>query len=353
MKVLGVGYSMPDTLFHSFAEYSDVHAYRLSLSEDTKALNQLVRCSSIQFILYLEVLEICPRNTLIQEGKEMVSVLYAYRSCVKALPQLPDSMKQSQADLYLETYQVLDLEMSRLREIQRWQASAASKLAADMQRFSRPERRINGPSVTHLWSMLKLLDVLVQLDHLKNAKASIPNDFSWYKRTFTQVSIQWQDTDSMREELDDLQIFLSTRWAILLNLHVEMFRTNNSLTNDSVEDILQVLIVYAAECLELDFALLFPEKHVLLRVLPVLVVLATSSEKDSESLNKRVKMNRLITIFKNDPVIPAFPDLHLSPAAIMKELSMYFPKFSAQTRLLSLPAPHELPPREVQEYPLY
>ncbi|KAF9670183.1 hypothetical protein SADUNF_Sadunf13G0042000 [Salix dunnii] len=224
-------------------EYTDVSAYRLSLSEDTKALNQL--------------------NGLIQEGKEMASVLYTYRSCVKALPQLPESMKQSQADLYLETYQVLDLEMSRLREIQRWQASAASKLAADMQRFSRPERRINGPTITHLWSMLKLLDVLVQLDHLKNAKASIPNDFSWYKRTFTQVSVQWQDIDSIREELDDLQIFLST----------------------SVEDILQVLIVFAIESLELDFALLFPERHILLRVLPVLVVLATSSEKDMSFWN--------------------------------------------------------------------
>ncbi|KAF2305310.1 hypothetical protein GH714_003630 [Hevea brasiliensis] len=306
-------------------EYSDVSAYRLSLSEDTKALNQL--------------------NLLIQEGKGMASVLYTYRSCVKALPQLPDSMKHSQADLYMETYQVLDLEMSRLREIQRWQASAASKLAADMQRFSRPERRINGPTITHLWSMLKLLDVLVQLDHLKNAKASIPNDFSWYKRTFTQVSVQWQDIDSMREELDDLQIFLSTRWAILLNLHVEMFRVNN------VEDILQVLIVFAVESLELDFALLFPERHILLRVLPVLVVLATSSEKDGESLYKRVKINRLINIFKNDPVIPAFPDLHLSPAAILKELAMYFQKFSSQTRLLTLPAPHEFPPREAQEYP--
>ncbi|XP_056165334.1 protein PIR [Syzygium oleosum] len=306
-------------------EYSDVSAYRLSLSEDTKALNQL--------------------NSLIQEGKEMASVLYTYRSCVKALPQLPESMKHSQADLYMETYQVLDLEMSRLREIQRWQSSAASKLAADMQRFSRPERRINGPTITHLWSMLKLLDILVQLDHLKNAKASIPNDFSWYKRTFTQVSIQWQDVDTMREELDDLQIFLSTRWAILLNLHVEMFRVNN------VEDILQVLIVFAVESLELDFALLFPERHILLRVLPVLVVLATSSEKDSESLYKRVKINRLINIFKNDPVIPAFPDLHLSPAAILKELSSYFQKFSSQTRLLTLPAPHELPPREAQEYP--
>ncbi|XP_020575203.1 protein PIR [Phalaenopsis equestris] len=305
-------------------EYADVSAYRLSLTEDTKAINQL--------------------NTLIKDGKEMLSVLYTYRSCVKALPQLPDSMKHNQADLYLETYQVLDLEMSRLREIQRWQASAASKLAADMQRFSRPERLINGPTITHFWSILKLLDVLVQLDHLKNAKASIPNDFSWYKRTFTQVSIQWQDTDTMREELDDLQIFLSTRWAILLNLHAEMFRAN------TVEDILQVLIVFCVESLELDFALLFPERHMLLRVLPVLVVLATSSEKDAESLYRRVKVNRLTSIFKNDPVIPAFPDLHLSPVAILKELSMYFPSFSSQTRFLTLPAPHEILHRELQEY---
>ena len=48
--------------------------------------------------------------------------------CLKMMLQLPDSMKQSQADLYMETYQVLDLEMSRLREIQQWQASAASKV---------------------------------------------------------------------------------------------------------------------------------------------------------------------------------------------------------------------------------
>lgn len=56
--------------------------------------------------------------------------------------------------------------------------------------------------------------------------------------------------------------------------------------------------------------------------------------------------------WQNDPVVPAFPDLHLSPAAMLKELSIYFQKFSAQTRFLTLPAPHELPPREAQEYPL-
>jgi hypothetical protein len=42
--------------------------------------------------------------------------------------QLPESMKESQADLYLETYQVLDIEIGRLREMQRWQSSAAFKV---------------------------------------------------------------------------------------------------------------------------------------------------------------------------------------------------------------------------------
>ncbi|RVW47661.1 Protein PIR [Vitis vinifera] len=100
--------------------------------------------------------------------------------------------------------------------------------------------------------------------------------------TFTQVSVQWQDTDSMREELDDLQVcksdFLKHEMGYFLNLHVEMFRVNKYPVY-SVEDILQVLIVFAVESLELDFALLFPERHILLRVLPVLVVLATRQRK--------------------------------------------------------------------------
>lgn len=40
-------------------------------------------------------------------------------------------------------------------------------------------------------------------------------------RTFTQVSIQWQDTDSMREELDDLQVFVIT-----LCLHLTLIYLN-------------------------------------------------------------------------------------------------------------------------------
>lgn len=308
----------------SAIDYEDVPAYQLSLAEDTIAITQL--------------------DTLVTEGRDLVAVLYSYRSCVKALPQLPDSMKQSQGDLYLETYQVLDVEIGRLRGMQRWQAAASTKLAGDMHKFSRSDKKVKGPTVTHMWGMLRLLDVLLQLDHLKNAKASIPNDFSWYKRTFTQISTQWPDTDGMREELDDLQIFLSTRWTILLNLQAEVFRVNG------VEDVLQVLILFCLESLESDRVLLYSERHCLLRVLPVLVVLATSGEKEGESFFKRIKLPRLIRVFRGDPVIPAFPDLHLAPASILKELAPYFQKVSAQVRQIGVPLPHELSPREASEY---
>lgn len=106
----------------------------------------------------------------------------------------------------------------------------------------------------------------------------------------------------------------------LLHLQLVIQCAMSSLTQYSVEDILQVLIVFAVESLELDFALLFPERHILLRVLPILVVLATSSEKDSESLYKRVKINRLINIFK---VIYSCNDFQSSE---IKKLSALSPK---------------------------
>lgn len=65
-----------------------------------------------------------------------------------------------------------------------------------------------------------------------------------------------------------------------------------------MEDILQVLILFCLESLESDSILLYSERHVLLRVLPVLVVLAMSTEKDGDAIFKKVKVARLINIFK-------------------------------------------------------
>ncbi len=56
---------------------------------------------------------------------------------------------------------------------------------------------------------------------------------------------------------------------------------------------------------------------------------------------------------QKDPVVPAFPDLHLAPASLLKELAPYFHRLSAQMRLIGLPLPHELNGKEAAEYPPY
>jgi len=37
------------------------------------------------------------------------------------------------------------------------------QLATDMQRFSRPERRINGPTISHLWCVIMLILLFLSL----------------------------------------------------------------------------------------------------------------------------------------------------------------------------------------------
>ncbi|CAN6806207.1 unnamed protein product [Brassica oleracea] len=61
------------------------------------------------------------QNTLIQEGKEMASILYTYRSCVKALPQVPVYAKFRDGNRWLQL-----------------ECSTSLQLAADMRRSSRP-----------------------------------------------------------------------------------------------------------------------------------------------------------------------------------------------------------------------
>lgn len=91
-----------------------------------------------------------------------------------------------------------------------------------------------------------------------------------------------------------LLMFLS--WVMFFFLCSKSWK--QAWVHNSVEDVLQVLILFCLESLESDRVLLYSERHCLLRVLPVLVVLATSGEKEGESFFKRIKLPRLIHIFR-------------------------------------------------------
>jgi cytoplasmic FMR1 interacting protein len=89
-----------------------------------------------------------------------------------------------------------------------------------------------------------------------------------------------------------LNVIPSFFWELLFHL-----------IEQSVEDVLQVLILFCLELLESDRVLLYSERHTLLRVLPVLVILAMSGEKEGESFLKKIKLSRLVRVFR----VPSAP----------------------------------------------
>jgi cytoplasmic FMR1 interacting protein len=54
--------------------------------------------------------------------------------------------------------------------------------------------------------MLRLLDVLLLLDCVKNAKPSLANDFAWYKRLFSLVSNAQEGVNPEADNNDLLQV---------------------------------------------------------------------------------------------------------------------------------------------------
>ncbi|GAQ86053.1 hypothetical protein KFL_002670115 [Klebsormidium nitens] len=290
--------------FSSATGFADVPAFKLALTEDVHGLNQL--------------------DALVAQGHALLTSLYTYRSCVKVVPQVPPDPQ-----LYEATFAILRVEVERIMTVHTFQASAARQLCIDMQRFSHPGRHINGPSVAHKWLMLRLLDALLLLDCVKNSKPSLATDFAWYKGLFAQVSNAPDAVNPEADNHDLLQVFLTTRFSILKNLRAELGRLA------SYDDILTDLLVFCLDTLEAERPppsrsrnLIGYDRHVLLRAVPTLLVLATPTERQGDKLGRRLHPTRCQALFRRWPVVPAFWDLPLTPAAVVMELSPYFDRLA-------------------------
>jgi len=62
-----------------------------------------------------------------------------------------------------------------------WQKSATERLEMEVQRLCRQKSEF--VSEAHLLTLGRFISMLATLDELKNAKASIKNDFSFFKRS--------------------------------------------------------------------------------------------------------------------------------------------------------------------------
>jgi len=87
------------------------------------------------------------------------------------------------------------------------------------------------------------------------------------------------------------------------------------------DDVLQALIDHCCDAYEKERYLLASEKHMLLRVVPYLIYLMDSDDKDGFNVfkNKKLRMDRVLKIYKTCPVVPLYGDMRISVLWVLKQ----------------------------------
>src|SRR3989338_2987375 len=102
-------------------------------------------------------------------------MLYTYRSCSKAIPQVKTSDDPNKDEIYRRTFEILDPEINKLKNFCAFQNRTVSMFKEIVSKCINERKRVL--SEQFMLHMIKILDLFAILDELKNMKASLNNDF--------------------------------------------------------------------------------------------------------------------------------------------------------------------------------
>ena len=146
-----------------------------------------------------------------------------------------------------------------------------------------------------------VLDLFVQFDAMKNIKGSMNNDLSIYKRTMTTIPRDLVDEDA--SSLHKLNLFLGMNDQFSFELKKQV----NSISGS--EDLIMDMINYCADCLESKLHLLPATKYSYLKAISLgLLILDNEGDERDITKKKKIKLDRLAKIIKNNPIVPLLGD---------------------------------------------
>lgn len=246
-------------------------------------------------------------ESLLEHGEEHKNMLYTFRSCARALPQVTKQNEEHKVAIYQASWDVLRSGMEKIKDLMDFQYVVVQKFVKETKRLSSTLQLHTSGSEMLLNRLVQLLDLIAVLDHLKDCKTSIKDDFNCYKRTFHSVQNSLENNGNMiRAEMDKIQLFLSDprhpRRYIFYSL-------KNALPIEC-EMVIIRLINYCQHRIEQNRDLLPEEKCRPHRVLPVLMnlldglgastsVLDVQRRDDTGGGNSTKEEIRDINVFKH------------------------------------------------------
>ncbi|XP_064828715.1 cytoplasmic FMR1-interacting protein 2-like [Oncorhynchus masou masou] len=146
-------------------------------------------------------------NEMLEEGHEYAVMLYTWRSCSRAIPQVKCNEQPNRVEIYEKTVEVLEPEVTKLMKFMYFQRKAIERFCGEVKRLCHAERRKDFVSEAYLLTLGKFINMFAVLDELKNMKCSVKNDHSAYKRA-AQFLRKMADPQSIQES-QNLSMFLA------------------------------------------------------------------------------------------------------------------------------------------------
>eukprot|EP01147_Barroeca_monosierra_P005755 gene5755-223_t len=269
-------------------------------------------------------------ETSVKKAQQYLHVLYAARSLSKAIPQLQNSHQPNKEKLYEESIKILQPEVDRMHSFFIFQEEAINQLCQSIaylaETFIKAKRDLSLAPEGLITSVIRLFGILFTVDNLKNVKSSWSNDLSAYKRACSNL----RRMDGINIQQQQQLIFFLANNNVIIN--------NTKSRLEEITHFKEVLVYITHICLDRHdhHNYITPgEKHMLLKFLTISIckqcmmftVFAMDGvdhqARDKDNKNsilrvKKLKLERILKLFKRWPVIPLVGDMHIDTSAIFR-----------------------------------
>eukprot|EP01091_Cochliopodium_minus_P018721 TRINITY_DN766_c0_g1_i1.p1 TRINITY_DN766_c0_g1~~TRINITY_DN766_c0_g1_i1.p1 ORF type:complete len:1390 (-),score=504.69 TRINITY_DN766_c0_g1_i1:45-4214(-) len=259
----------------------------------------------------VEMQEIKKMQEILSQGEFFQSMLYTYRSCSSAVPRVKATDDPNKATIYEKTYEILEPEVGKLKKLMFFQKESIAffKQITDNVKNGLAKKLVY--SEEFVLHMIKMLDMFAKLDALKDMKACLNNDFSFFKRAFGFLRKNMGNDDQTQEN-HTLYLFLANNNSITTSLKSELQGLSG------FDDTLSLVANMCADYMEQELFVLPDEKFMLLRVMPFLLSLMDGPDKLNIFKSKKIKISRFTKIFDKYPVVPLYGDMQITLSLILK-----------------------------------
>ncbi|KAL8601614.1 hypothetical protein ACOMHN_003880 [Nucella lapillus] len=254
-------------------------------------------------------------NLILEEGEEYAVMLYTWRSCSRAFPQVQSNEQQNRLQIYQTTVDIMEPHVNKLMQFMFFQRRAIEIFCEQVKRLCHKEKRHDLVSEAYLLTLGKFINMFAELDELKNVKSSVCNDFSAYKRA-AQCLRTNMDMETLRES-QNLSMNLATKNSIRDSLREKLADIPNH------EDLLADVVNTCVNMYETGLYVEPSEKYLLVKVMAVGLYLIDQQEGINiykmDSKKRINSLSRIDKILKELTFVPLYGDMQIAPYQYIKQ----------------------------------